>query len=121
MEKRTILVIEDNALNVKLVKAILESSNHKVLVAEHAEKGLQLAREHGCDLILMDIQLPGIDGLKATEMIKADPELNHIPVIALTSYAMKEDREKAFSAGCDEYISKPIESEKFLSIINSYF
>jgi two-component system cell cycle response regulator DivK len=118
MEQKTILLIEDNALNIKLAKAILKTGNHHVLVAEDAESGLQLARKNRPHLILMDIQLPGIDGLAATEIIKKDPDLKHIPVIALTSYAMKDDREKSFAAGCDEHISKPVDYAELLDKIS---
>ena len=120
MEAKTILVIEDNKLNIKLVKAVLHLNNHRVLVAEDAETGLRVARKKQPDLILMDIQLPAMDGLEATQIIKADPETSHIPVIAMTSHAMKKDREKAIDAGCDDYISKPIEQNEFLDKIVIY-
>jgi len=88
MTAPTILVIEDNQKNLKLVKAILTMGDFQVLDTESAEEGLDLAREHLPDLILMDIQLPGMDGLEATRLIRADADLQDIPVIALTSYAM---------------------------------
>jgi CheY-like chemotaxis protein len=117
---KTILVVEDNALNMKLVKAFLKSVNHKVLSAEDAETGLQLARGERPDLILMDIQLPGMNGLEATRIIKIDSDLKDTPVIALTSYAMNDDREKALAAGCDDYISKPINHKVFLEKIHDH-
>ena len=120
MEPKTILLIEDNALNIKLVEAILRTQDHKVLVAKSAEDGIDLARSHSCDLILMDIQLPGMDGLEATRLIKADSDLKDVPVIALTSYAMKDDRKDSIAAGCDEYITKPIDSAEFWQKISIF-
>jgi len=119
MRKKTILVIEDNELNRKLVKALLQRGPYNVLEAIDAEGGIQLAQEHKPDLILMDIQLPGMDGLSATRIIKEDPELKGTPVVALTSYAMDGDVEKAKKAGCDGYISKPINTRSFLDTIKN--
>ena len=120
MENKTILVVEDNELNMKLVRSLLQLENYKVLEAENAEKGIQLARDHHPDLILMDIQLPGMDGLKAAELISADEDLKDISIVALTSYAMEGDKEKALAAGCAGYISKPIETRSFLKTIAEY-
>ena len=103
----TILVIEDNEMNRKLCLAILESSQATVIEAETAEKGLALLERQRPDLILMDIQLPGMDGLQATRKIKENPALRDIPVVALTAYAMSEDEIKVQKAGCDGYITKP--------------
>ena len=103
----TILVIEDNEMNRKLCLAILESSQASVIEAETAEKGLELLEQQRPDLILMDIQLPGMDGLKATRKIKENPVWRDIPVVALTAYAMSDDKKKVEKAGCDGYISKP--------------
>ena len=86
-----------------------------------AEKGIQLAREHHPDLILMDIQLPGMDGLKATGIIKSDPDLKGIPVVALTAFAMQGDEEKALAAGCNGYITKPINTREFRSKIEHFY
>jgi len=118
MEGKTILVVEDNHLNMKLVVALLEMNNYIVLEALDAETGIQLVREHKPDLILMDIQLPGMDGLSATRIIKRDESLHGIPVVALTSYAMQGDEEKARSAGCTGYISKPINTRDFLGTVS---
>ena len=101
MEKGTILVIEDTTLNMKLVRTLLQLREYTVLEATAAEKGIELAREHHPDLILMDIQLPGMDGLTATRLIRQDPELKEMTVVALTSHAMQGDEEKAIAAGCE--------------------
>ncbi len=116
----TILIIEDNEKNMKLVRLLLQLGEYQVLEAEDAEKGIEIARAEAPDLILMDIQLPGMDGLQATTIIKADPRLAEIPVVALTSYAMEGDRKKAMAAGCDGYLTKPIDTENFLEVIASY-
>jgi two-component system, cell cycle response regulator DivK len=103
-----ILVIEDNAANMKLASMLLGKAGHTVLCALDAEAGLAVARAERPDLILMDIQLPGMDGLAATRLLKSDPATAAIPVIALTAMAMKEDQEKTRVAGCDAYIAKPL-------------
>lgn len=120
MENRTILIIEDNELNMKLVRSMLQLGHYQVLEARDAESGIQLAREHSPDLILMDIQLPGMDGLHATRIIREDPNLAGIPVVALTSYAMQGDEQKAREAGCIGYIAKPIDTRKFPDILAGY-
>ncbi|MGD8243126.1 MAG: response regulator [Desulfobacterales bacterium] len=120
MTTPTVLVIEDNAKNMKLVRLLLQMENFRVLEAVNAEKGIALARQDRPDLILMDIQLPGMDGLQATGLIKADPQLGAIPVVALTSYAMEGDKACALEAGCDGYITKPIDTESFIDIIRTY-
>ena len=117
MQNKTILIIEDNELNMKLVRSMLQLGQYVVLEAEDAESGIQLAREALPDLILMDIQLPGMDGLSATRLIRKDPVLSGIPVVALTSYAMQGDEQKAKSAGCTGYIAKPIDTRSFLGIL----
>lgn len=109
-----VLIIEDNELNMKLVVTLLKIANYEVIETGDAETGIQLARLHRPALILMDIQLPGIDGLTATRILKGDESLRDIPVIALTSYAMQGDEEKAREAGCDGYIPKPINTRHFL-------
>ena len=118
--KKTILIIEDNDLNMKLVKSLLKIGEFDVIEAENAEKGIQLTRDYHPDLILMDIQLPGIDGLQATRKIKEDDDINDIPIVALTSYAMQGDRQKAIDAGCSGYITKPIDTRGFLNNIERY-
>ena len=120
MDNETILVIEDNALNMKLVASLLGIGKYRVLAAEDAESGMQVARENHPDLILMDIQLPGMDGLTATKLLKADQTLSAIPIVALTSHAMEGDDKKALAAGCDGYIPKPIDTKKFLATIGEF-
>ena len=120
MTIKTILVVEDNKLNMKLVKGLIKIGNYRMLEAIDAESGIELIREHRPDLVLMDIQLPGMDGLSATKIIKEDPALKDIPVVALTSYAMQGDVEKALEAGCSGYIAKPIDTRKFLETISQY-
>jgi two-component system, cell cycle response regulator DivK len=115
-----VLVVEDNAANMKLATFILESAKHTVISARDAEAGLTLAREEHPDLILMDIQLPGMDGLQATGLLKADEATRGIPVIALTALAMKGDEERIRAAGCDGYIAKPLAYKDFLAVIASH-
>lgn len=114
----TILIVEDNAANMKLATLLLESAGHTALCAVDAETGLTLARAGKPDLILMDLQLPGMDGLAATALLKKDPATAAIPVIALTAMAMKADREKARAAGCDVYIAKPLRYKELLAAID---
>ncbi|MGD8292289.1 MAG: response regulator [Desulfobacterales bacterium] len=120
MKIRTILVIEDNPLNMKLVKGLLKIGNYHMLEANDAESGIQLIREQQPDLVLMDIQLPGMDGLAAAKILKEDSDLKDIPIVALTSYAMQGDKEKALEAGCSGYIAKPIDTRKFLETLAQY-
>ncbi|NPA94439.1 MAG: response regulator [Thermodesulfobacteria bacterium] len=120
MKNSTILVIEDDLMNRKLFGAVLEMAGHEHVIVEDAERGLEVARELLPALILMDIKLPGMDGLTATKIIREDPELKDIPVIALTAFATKDDERKALDAGCTDYISKPIDRNAFLEKIASY-
>ena len=120
MTIKTILVVEDNELNMKLVRGLIKIGNYGMLEAIDAESGIEQIREQRPDLVLMDIQLPGMDGLSATKIIKKDPSLKDIPVVALTSYAMQGDEEKALEAGCSGYIAKPIDTRKFLETIAQY-
>ena len=112
-----VLVVEDNPANMKLSTFLLESAGHTVLSAADAEAGLALARDERPALILMDIQLPGMDGLEATALLKRDPATRDIPVIALTALAMKGDEERIRAAGCDGYIAKPMAYKAFLATI----
>lgn len=114
-----ILIVEDNEANMRLARLLLVNAGYTVLWAADAETGLTLAREQQPALILMDIQLPGMDGLAATRMLKQDPHTAHIPVIALTAMAMKEDREKARLAGCDAYVSKPLSYKELYRVIDT--
>jgi two-component system cell cycle response regulator DivK len=112
-----ILIIEDNAANMKLAIFLLQSAGHSVLSAADAEAGLTLARSEHPNLILMDIQLPGIDGLEAIVLLKRDETTRAIPVIALTALAMKGDEERMRAAGCDGYIAKPMRYKEFLATV----
>ena len=114
-----VLVIEDNPANMTLAAFLLQSAGHTVLRATDAEAGLMLARGEHPQLILMDIQLPGIDGLAATRLLKAGDTTRTIPVIALTALAMKGDEERIRAAGCDGYIAKPMRYQEFLAAIAS--
>jgi two-component system cell cycle response regulator DivK len=114
-----VLVIEDNAANMKLASLLLRNAGHTVLCALDAETGLTTARVDMPDLILMDIQLPGMDGLAATALLKRDPVTAAIPVIALTAMAMKEDEEKSKVAGCDAYIAKPLRYQNLYAAIDA--
>jgi CheY-like chemotaxis protein len=109
----TILIIEDNELNLELATALLEAAGFAVLQARCAEIGLRLARAALPDLILMDLSLPGIDGLAATRNLKADPAMHHVPVIALTVHSMRRDARIIADAGCDGYLTKPINTRTF--------
>jgi two-component system, cell cycle response regulator DivK len=112
-----VLIVEDNPANMTLAIFLLNSAGHEVLDARDAEAGLKLAREEKPDLILMDIQLPGMDGLAATALLKKDDATRAIPVIALTALAMKGDEERIRAAGCDGYIAKPMHYREFLATI----
>jgi CheY-like chemotaxis protein len=111
-----ILIVDDNELNLKLCSAILKHG-YQIFTATSAEECLEIARRILPDLILMDIQLPGMDGLTATRAVRSDNDLKATPVIALTSFAMVGDREKALSAGCDDYLAKPIDIQGLKSAV----
>jgi CheY-like chemotaxis protein len=117
MENKIILVVEDNEINMRLMRAVMARGNFRMLEALNAETGIRLAHEHRPDLILMDIQLPGMDGLSATRIIKENPLLKEIPIIAVSGYAMNSDKEKAIEAGCIEYITKPYNVKELIQII----
>ncbi len=118
---KKILVVEDNEKNMYLICYIIESMGHKTIKAVTGEEGVELAAGERPDLILMDIQLPGIDGLQATQQIRASKTSSSIPIIAITSYAMAGDREKALESGCTGYIEKPINPDTFMAQVESYF
>ena len=115
----TVLVIEDNPANMTLAVFLLQSAGHTVLTAVNAEAGLTMARTERPALILMDIQLPGMDGLQATAVLKSEEATRGIPVIALTALAMKGDEERIRAAGCDGYIAKPLSYRDFLATVSS--
>src|SRR6266498_2043189 len=115
-----ILIIEDQADNRQILRDLLTSADFEVIEAEDGEAGVAAASAHRPDLILMDIQLPGMDGYEATRRIRADAVLRAIPIIAVTSYALNGDAEKARSAGCDAYISKPYSPRQLLAKVREY-
>lgn len=112
-----ILVVEDNPANMTLAVFLLKSAGHSIVTATDAEAGVALARAEQPDLILMDIQLPAMDGLQATGLLKSDTATRDIPVIALTALAMKGDEERIRAAGCDGYIAKPLAYKEFLATV----
>ncbi|UCE40876.1 MAG: response regulator [Candidatus Aminicenantes bacterium] len=113
MAGEKILIIEDNPMNMELTTDLLKVSGYVIIQAETAEEGIAMAREQLPDLIIMDIGLPVMDGLSAVEILKKDEKTKDIPILALTSYAMKGDREKILEAGCEGYLAKPIDTRKF--------
>lgn len=112
-----ILVVEDNALNLELASELLTGAGHTVLQARTAEEGLRLARTETLDLILLDVRLPGMDGLAAVRVLKRDAATRHIPVVAMTAQAMKGDEEAARAAGFDAYVTKPIDTRAFPEMV----
>jgi two-component system, cell cycle response regulator DivK len=114
-----ILVVEDNPANMKLATLVLRGCGHEVLQATDATEGVAAARRERPDLVLMDVQLPGMDGLVATREIKADPTTRDIPVLALTALAMQGDAERISAAGCDGYIAKPIRYKELLGAVEA--
>lgn len=118
MAGERILLVEDNPQNRRLAQFLLNSRGYIVYEATTGEEALELAEAHLPDLILMDLQLPGLDGFAATTILKENAVTTDIPVIALTAYAMKGDREKALEAGCNGYITKPIDTKEFLMAVS---
>lgn len=117
---KKILIVEDNELNMKLFHDLLHSQGYETVETGNGFLAVDLARTHGPDLILMDIQLPEVSGLDVTKWLKEDDALKHIPVIAVTAFAMKGDEERIRQGGCEAYISKPISVSHFLETIRSY-
>ncbi len=117
---RKILVVEDNDRNRELVKDILDIQGYHVLEARDGVEGVAMAREHKPDLVILDIQMPIMDGITAAKLIKSDPATRGITMIALTSFAMKGDRERLMEAGFDDYIAKPIDTRKLPEIVKKY-
>jgi two-component system, cell cycle response regulator DivK len=119
MSKR-ILVVEDQEDNRQILRDLLNSVGYQILEAEDGARGVAAAEAERPDLILMDIQLPGMDGLELTRQLKRDPRRRHIIILALTAYAMKGDDAKALAAGCDGYITKPIDLDAFVALIATH-
>ena len=114
---KTILIVEDNELNMKLFNDLLEANGYNIVQTRNGMEALDLARTHKPDLILMDIQLPEVSGLEVTKWLKDDEQLRVIPVIAVTAFAMKGDEERIRQGGCEAYISKPIAVKDFVETI----
>ncbi|MBD8527767.1 response regulator [Pseudomarimonas arenosa] len=112
-----VLIIEDNPDNLELLRYLLQAFGYQTLCAEDGLRGVQLAREALPDLVLCDLQMPGIDGLEVARRLRAQPQTRHLPMVAVTAFARGEDRERALQAGFDHYMSKPIEPEQFLALV----
>jgi len=117
---KRVLVVEDNETNLYLIKFMLEKSGYEVIEAREGAAGVELAIKEKPDLVIMDVQLPDIDGLEATKRIRASEADMELPIVALTSFAMAGDRERALAAGCTGYIEKPINPETFITEIEKY-
>jgi two-component system cell cycle response regulator DivK len=120
MMSKKVLIVEDNELNMKLFHDLLDSQGYETLQTREGLQALALARAHHPDLILMDIQLPEISGLEVTKWLKDDEELAHIPIIAVTAFAMKGDEERIREGGCEAYLSKPISVGKFIETVRRF-
>ena len=120
MPGEPILVVDDNEANVKLVRFLLTRRGHDVRVAVDASEALSILETFSPKLILMDLQLPGMDGLELTRLLKADPRTRAIPVLAVTAFAMKGDDARARAAGCDGYVTKPIDTHAFPELVRRY-
>lgn len=118
INKKTVLIADDDAKNRKLFKVALRNSDCETIEAENGEQCVKLAKEKLPDLILMDIQMPVMDGITALKLLASDPATSKIPVIAVTSYAMKGDRERFINEGFNDYISKPIDIKEFLKTVD---
>jgi two-component system cell cycle response regulator DivK len=121
MNPKTVLYVEDNFHNRRLVRKILESKGYTLVEAEDGIAGLEMIRRLRPPLVLMDIGLPGLDGITVTNLVKGEEDLQHIPIIAITASAMSGDRERFLAAGCDDYLSKPIQPLELLAMVDGYF
>ena len=117
---KTVLIVEDNELNMKLFNDLLEAHGYATIQTKSGVEAVELARRHRPNLILMDIQLPEVSGLEVTQWLKDDEELRTIPIVAITAFAMKGDEEKIRQGGCEAYLSKPISVVKFLETVRNY-
>lgn len=120
MAGEKILIVEDHPLNMELACDLLEARGYTIFSANTAQEGIELARSQRPDLVLMDVQLPGMDGLTATRILREDSSLINLKIVALTAYAMKGDEQKMLEAGCNGYISKPIDTRQFPVLIASF-
>ena len=121
MPTKSILIVDDNPVNLKLIRVLLAGEGYDVHTAGDADGALRVLKNLSPQLILMDVQLPGIDGLELTRRLKADPATRDIKILGLTAYAMKGDREKILAAGCDGYIAKPIDTRVLPGMLEHYF
>ena len=117
---KTVLIVEDNELNMKLFHDLLDAHGYRILQTKDGMEALDIAREHRPDLILMDIQLPEVSGLEVTKWLKEDDQLRKIPVVAVTAFAMKGDEERIREGGCEAYLSKPISVGKFIETVRRF-
>lgn len=117
---KTVLIVEDSELNMRLFNDLLEAFGYKTVKSRDGRQAIPLAREHKPDLIIMDIQLPEVSGLELTDRLKKDEALKHIPIVAVTAFAMRGDEQKIMAAGCDAYLSKPISVTTFLETIRKF-
>jgi two-component system cell cycle response regulator DivK len=117
---QVVLIVEDNTSNIKLFRELIGIVGYETLEAYDGKQGIEMAKAHKPDLILMDISMPVMDGLEATRILKSDPQTKNIPIIALTSHAMKGDEEKVRAAGCEGYMTKPIDTRNFLKEVRKY-
>jgi len=117
---KTILIVEDNELNMKLFRDLLQAYGYETLQTKDGREAVDLARAHNPDLIIMDIQLPEVSGLEVTRWIKSDERTRHIPIVAVTAFAMKGDEEKIRSGGCEAYIAKPIAVAQFIDTVKRF-
>ena len=120
MKEKTVLIIDDNPKNVELAGDVIRRPGLKIIEADNAESGIELARKHLPDLILMDIQLSDMNGKEATAILKKDEKTRNIPIVAMTSYAMDGDKKEIMAAGCDGYISKPFYPRELVKIVESF-
>jgi two-component system cell cycle response regulator DivK len=120
MANETILIVEDNLLNRKLIEAILKPLGYHLLTAVNGEEAIEVATRERPDLILMDLQMPKVSGYDATEVLKSQPETAHITIVALTAHAMADERERAMAAGCDDCITKPVDTRVFPGQVREY-
>ena len=120
MSQKTVLIVEDNELNMKLFNDLLFAQGYRTLQTQDGMNALEIARSEQPDLILMDIQLPEVSGLEVTKWLKEEDDLRHIPVIAVTAFAMKGDEEKIRDGGCEDYIAKPISVVDFLATVKKF-
>lgn len=120
MNERTVLYVEDNEYNRKIVRQLLGRSSYRLIEAADGESGVALAQQELPDLILMDVQLPKMSGLDATQALKADSRTSHIPIIVITSFALSGDREKAMNAGASSYLAKPYSPRELLALVRQF-